>query len=324
MNIDLHPQFSFIFVLYVFTLSFCDKAPQKDFFEKPISIEKIDSNQTGKIDNQITDLALDSLQLYYIRSERGDFLYGYKNRNGEIIVEAEYHGLGNPSNQRIRAYKRIDKEDYIGYLDLNGHVIIPLVYNAGGHFQNNSVLVRDKNGNKILIDTSGQIQVELTQALIDSLITKPFFTSNFEEFKSCVSQLQYEMFYASLLNCSDFLFSKQIWVKSYETCPSPIGSGCSTTTSYGLYEDGYFIAKGLYEGFRNDIYLSSVDEKIAKKWLISFTEVFGYRYIKERNRPNGNGTLIEFINSDNELKASATIICDTTYCKISPYTINIF
>ncbi|GAB5409689.1 MAG: hypothetical protein BalsKO_20540 [Balneolaceae bacterium] len=288
--------------------------------EKAILTEKIDSSKTTDIKDKALELPLDSLQRYY----GGNYLYGYKNGNDETIINAEYHGLGEPSNQRILAYKRLKKEDYIGYLDLDGDVVIPLVYNAGGNFKNNSALVRDKNGNEVLIDTSGNIKAKLTQAFIDSLVDKPFSTSNFQELKSCLSQLRYKMIYTLLLNCSDFLFSEQIWVKNYETCPSPIGSECSTSTTYGLYKDGYFNTKGLYEDFKNDIYLYSIDEKAAKVWLLSFMQVFGFEFLEEKSSPNRTDIVIDYINSESEQKASATIICGSTYCKISPYILNNF
>lgn len=244
---------------------------------------------------------------------------GVMDSNYHYFVKPKYSSIDEPSEGRMMAYIRKNKEDYIGYLDMNGEEVIPLIYNAGGPFQDSTALVRNRKGSILLIDNSGTVISQIDQPYIDSLITEKFTSSDFSGFNDCINQLKNKSIYQSLVYCSDFLFNKQLLKNKIETCPGPIGSECSTTTTFAIYSNAFFKTRTFYEGFPNiDIYLPKADLELSKEWAQIFMGTIGFEY-DSKKEPEANKLLQNYSHPDFSSDATVTINCDSSYCTIRPY-----
>lgn len=190
-------RFMFINMLLVFCCSITyGQDSISTFFPWVQNGELCQINAAGevKIDKTLTNITYPSFQTvdeYSAYEEQ--YLYGFKDKSGAIIIKAGYEQVGNfregfawvkldhkryyfinkdekPlinftfdrcfdfQNGLARVYDKstVVGHDGFGYLDSKGEIVIPLQYKKAFDFVNGYALVQEKNGQWWLIDTSGE------------------------------------------------------------------------------------------------------------------------------------------------------------------------
>ena len=80
--------------------------------------------------------------------------YGYCDEKCNIVIPAQYKGVGNFFNGLAKAK---NDEDLWGYIDKTGKFVIdPMFSIEPGAFYNNYALVTDKSGKRFFIDQTGK------------------------------------------------------------------------------------------------------------------------------------------------------------------------
>ena len=85
--------------------------------------------------------------------EDDDFLWGFKDSNGKIIIPAQFDEVGKFKEGLIR----VCNEEGYGYLDKEGGVAIPLKFSYATEFEKGTALVEEENlGISYFIDKTGR------------------------------------------------------------------------------------------------------------------------------------------------------------------------
>lgn len=174
-----------IFVITVLTFTSCNDKPKV-----PIKTNKnVLSDSARKSNHQnIKSNTEKQLTKFYIRNEKHEKIYGFKNSNGDIVIQAQFKYADNFKNHLAKVsygkywgiintkgiyvvepkydyvsylennFSLINKDRLWGYLDRNFKLIINPKFSAASPFKNNKAMVFVNNDTLAQIDTLGNIK----------------------------------------------------------------------------------------------------------------------------------------------------------------------
>jgi hypothetical protein len=82
-----------------------------------------------------------------------DGKFGFKNAEGDIVIDCQYDIIGSFSEEGLAPIKLNGKW---GYIDKMGNIVIPIAYLAAQRFWEGLATVQRKNGDFGYIDTTGK------------------------------------------------------------------------------------------------------------------------------------------------------------------------
>ncbi|KAA3636438.1 MAG: hypothetical protein DWQ02_08270 [Bacteroidetes bacterium] len=95
--------------------------------------------------------------LYRVREKEGDYLFGYINKNGEVVIEPRF----NAAFDFINGITLVKEGEMFGYIDTTGAYVIPPKYQHAQQFYINSTWVRESKGEPYgMIDREGNYLIE--------------------------------------------------------------------------------------------------------------------------------------------------------------------
>ena len=107
---------------------------------------------------------------------------GFVNRFDDEVIEAKYQHVWNFYNGRAA----VQQNNKVGLIDLNGKVVVPIIYKGVTYFDKGVALAMPGNGKTIFIDTTGQqIVTDAFDIVIDNI--QP--SSNGSRFKTVCQPL---------------------------------------------------------------------------------------------------------------------------------------
>ena len=111
-----------------------------------------------KIKGEQNANAMDLIMFCYAQDSDEKTLYGYVNRQGEVVIEPQFTYARPFSKEGLAAVQ--PKDGKVGYINMSGEFVIPPIYDGGFSFSDGIANVR-KDEKYVYIDTSGNIMLEV-------------------------------------------------------------------------------------------------------------------------------------------------------------------